>query len=293
MKLADNTIQSLRQHYNNTLGKLYEPGEISAMFELTAAHYLNMNRSDVALNPKLRVNQSNLIDVYDCAKLLAKQVPLQYILGETYFYGMTLKVGPGVLIPRPETEELVDLIVKHNKTAKSALDIGTGSGCIALGIKKKLPGATVMAIDTSQTALQIAAGNARINQLDIQFMKADVLDQKDVALKINGIGFDLVVSNPPYILQTEMHAMPKNVTMHEPHQALFVEGEDPVLFYRKIVELCRHVLNPGGRLYFELNPLTSAQVVDLVKESGFFSEWELTKDMSGNVRFLAATKNIT
>lgn len=290
MRVADNTIKGLRNYFEQTLNGCYEPGEISALFELATAHYLKTDRLRVASNPQRRVNQSELLDIYDCAKLLAKQIPLQYIIGETFFYGMTLKTAPGILIPRPETEELVDLIVRQNKSAPNALDVGTGSGCIALGLKKALPGATVTACDVSTEALTIAEENARLNTLQINFMLADVLNETDFNNKIRSASFDLIVSNPPYILRSEMDSMPKNVTMHEPHLALFVNGTDPILFYRKIVELCKNALNTGGRLYFELNPLTADQVLDLAKASGFFSEQELIKDMSGNVRFLAAKK---
>ncbi len=286
MRISDNTLNAMKAYYEKELLPIYGEGETRALFELVVEHYLGITKSKVMSELGRRLQQSEILDIYDCAKDLKNHIPLQHILGETWFMNLKFKVNPRVLIPRPETEELCDLIIRENKNANNILDIGTGSGCIPISLKHHLPSAHVWACDVCAEALDVAMNNAILNNTEIQFFKEDVL-ASDFASRVDG-RFDVIVSNPPYILRSESAQMEKQVLEHEPHLALFVEGTDPVLFYRKIIDHCSLLLNPGGKLYFELNPLTAEEVKTLAMASGLFKEVNLLKDMSGKERFLRA-----
>nr|MCU0361633.1 peptide chain release factor N(5)-glutamine methyltransferase [Bacteroidia bacterium] len=279
MRISDNSLKAMQAYYKKELVPIYGEGETQALFELAVEHYLGIPKAKLASELQQRLQQSEVLDIYDCAKALKQQLPLQHILGEAWFMGLKFKVNRHVLIPRPETEELCDRIIKENKNAKQFLDIGTGSGCIPISLKKHLPSAEVFACDVCAEALELALENALLNNTEIQFFKNDVLASdfpSHVAAR-----FDVIVSNPPYVLRSEAAQMEKQVLEHEPHLALFVEGTDPILFYRKIIEHCSLLLNPGGRLYLELNPLTAHEVQALASSSGLFREVNLIKDMSG------------
>ena len=194
-----------------------------------------------------------------------------------------------MLIPRPETEELVDLILKENKSAASVLDIGTGSGCIPVTIKKKLPLAHVFACDISKEALAIAKKNSELNTVNVSYFEANVLEEN--ILEKTQIIFEIIVSNPPYIKEEEKMQMEKNVLEHEPHLALFVNGSDAIIFYKKIIDLCAGSLVKNGKLYFELNPVTAEEVNAYAKNSNLFETTFLIKDLSGAVRFFKGIKN--
>jgi release factor glutamine methyltransferase len=226
--------------------------------------------------------------MYDCGKAIKQNFPIQYILGEAYFYELTFKVNDSVLIPRPETEELVELILKENTKPKSLLDIGTGSGCIPIALKKNLPTCHVSACDISLDALKVAKQNAHENAADVHFFECDILSQDSIHLSDKQ--FDLIVSNPPYILNTEKQIMQAQVLEHEPHLALFVKGSDAIIFYRKIIELCLTHLASGGKLFFELNPFTAEEVKLFALEQNYFSSVDIINDMSGKKRFLKAVK---
>ena len=214
--------------------------------------------------------------------------PVQYIIGHADFYGLKLKVTPKVLIPRPETEELVYWIVEDYKSKSSKalkiLDIGTGSGCIPIVLKKNLSMSKIRAIDKQVDALAIAKENARIFNTEIRFFETDILDEK--SWKSFG-NFDIIVSNPPYIPKQESEQMLPQVLAYEPHQALFVENEHPLIFYQKISAFALEKLNPDGHLYFELNEFNSAEVKALLQSAGF-SKIELRKDLSGKPRMIRA-----
>lgn len=289
MQLASNKFSDMRLYYHRELDALYGSDEVEAMLAVAAAHYLNWSHHEVRLRGNDHINQSALIDLYDCAKGLKRGEPLHYLLGETWFMGLKFRVDQRVLIPRPETEELVDLILKDNPALSSLLDIGTGSGCIPISIKAKQPGVRAMACDISAGALELAATNARLNRCDVQFVQADVLNPTAFTTQIN-TPVELVVSNPPYIAITEKQQMAAHVLNHEPHLALFVEGADAIVFYRRIIDLCSSLLVGGGRLYFELNPLTAEMVRDDAQASGLFVQVQLLNDMSGKVRFLKAIR---
>ncbi len=286
MRIASNKLEDMIAFFNHELRGLYPEPEIEAMLHAALDSYLGLSKSQVLTSRGMNINQSALIKLYDCCKALKKGEPLQYILNEAWFYNLKFRLNKNVLIPRPETEELVEMMLRENKMPLSLLDIGTGSGCIAIAFKKNSPASKVSACDVSASALATAAENAALNSADISLIEKDLL-QDDGSLG----RFDIIVSNPPYILHNEKVDMAAHVLDHEPHQALFVEGNDPILFYRKITDLCNTMLNPGGRLYFELNPFTASAVQQQVDKTGIFKSSALIKDMSGNMRFLKATRH--
>lgn len=289
MRVASNKLEHMLDFYQRELQDIYPAEEIQALFEHSVHHYLGIPPGSVKLQLNEKLNQSDLLNIYDCCKALKNQVPMQYIHGETVFYGLRFELSPAVLIPRPETEELTDMIVRENPGAASLLDIGTGSGCIAVTVKHKLGSTKVMACDISPAALQQAAKNAALNKSEVHFFEADVLNPSGFNPPTTE-AFEVIVSNPPYIQDTEKSSMHKNVVDHEPHLALFVNGSDALVFYKKIAALCQQWLKPGGKLYFELNPLTATTLKTHVDALGYLGECELLKDMSGQVRFLKAKK---
>ncbi len=215
--------------------------------------------------------------------------PVQYVLHEAWFYGMKLYVDEHVLIPRPETEELVEWMLKDAETNKqpiNILDIGTGSGCIPIALKKNMPAAEVWAVDISNEALLVAQRNADTQQTSITFQQADILNKPYPSVLPT---FDVIVSNPPYIPLSDKTAMHPNVLQHEPHLALFVANEDPFLFYNAIVDFAQSHLNPGGSLYFEIHEAMGEQVKQLLTQKGFINA-QVKKDMQGKDRMVKATK---
>lgn len=289
MRVASNSLAHLRDFYHSELNSVYENSEIDSILNLALEHYLGFSRTDIVNRRNENLNQSDLLKLYFCCKELKKNTPLQYILKEAWFYNLKFYVNQHVLIPRPETEELVDLILKENPTAEWFLDIGTGSGCIPIAIKKNLKNSFVSACDISADALEVAKKNAELNKTEVHFIEVDILKEKETDKKIEPT-FDVIISNPPYIKADEKEQMTKSVLDNEPHLALFVEGADDILFYKKIIDLCKEKLNAKGKLYFELNPITAQNVADYANSSKQFSKVELIKDMSGKIRFLRAIK---
>jgi len=287
MRVAGNKLSHLADFYSRELSGLYEQNEIDAIFQLAVHKVLNLPAHQLKRRLNDNVNQSELLVLYDCAKELRGGKPLQYILNESWFYNLAFYVDSSVLIPRPETEELVDLILKNNGTLHSLLDIGTGSGCIPVSIKKNRPGAAVAACDISVPALEVARRNAGSYDLEIDFFQADILKDN---LSGKQKQFQVIVSNPPYIKYSEKMHMSPNVLQHEPHLALFTPDEDEIIFYRRIISLCSEHLQDGGSLYFELNPLTAPQVAECAEKSSIFDKVVLLKDLSGNLRFMHAIK---
>src|SRR5688572_8583660 len=230
------------------------------------------------------MSESELLKFNFCVKDLKAHKPIQYILGSTEFYGCRIKVNESVLIPRPETEELVDWIKTglKGREPKTILDIGTGSGCIAIALKKIFPQSRVTAMDISEKALEVAAENAQRNNARIDFVLRDILSSPSSAPP-----FDLIVSNPPYITLSEKAAMNKNVVEYEPHLALFVSEEDALVFYRAIADLARSILVTGGKLYFEINERMGPAVKKLLGEMDFLNV-EVKKDLSGKDRMVRA-----
>lgn len=287
MRVAGNKLRHLIAFFHSELKDSYPSQEIDALFAAAAEHVLGISKTQLLQKTEENINQSDLLKLYDCAKHLKKHIPLQYLLGETWFLGLKIRVNAHVLIPRPETEELVDLILRENPEVSSLLDIGTGSGCIPIALKKNRPQAEVFACDISKDALALAQKNAADNGTEVVFFEKDILRSTPEAGKA---AFGILVSNPPYIKKSESALMEKNVLEHEPHLALFVEDKDAIVFYRRIIDLCSTYLEEGGKLYFELNPLTAPEVETYAKASGNFKTTSLVKDMSGTLRFFKGTK---
>ena len=279
------TIKQYRDQFIQELTSLYDVGEAESFFYriLEARHLLK--RIDIALQPELALTVAELEDWNLILEQLKKEIPIQYLLGSTHFYGLKFEVNSNVLIPRPETEELVEWIIESQQLAIGdkkvrILDIGTGSGCIAIALAKNLPNAQVFALDVSEQALGTAQKNAELNQVAIQFIHQSILETEDL-----GQQFDIIVSNPPYVRHLEKLEIKKNVLDNEPHLALFVADDDALIFYRKIAELAQKNLNPQGQLYFEINQYLGQETLDLLQEMGF-KNTELRKDIYGNDRMI-------
>lgn len=270
-------IQEFKKYFFLELSNVYPETEIQSFFNILIEFKLYLSRIQLALEHNFELDRDNLDFLQNALLKLKNQIPIQYIIGETAFYGLMFKVDKNVLIPRPETEELVEWIVKNHKNEQfiNILDVGTGSGCIAISLAKNLPNATVSALDISDEALNVAKSNAEFNQVIIDFIQADILTIEKLESD-----FDIIVSNPPYVRESEKDLMQQNVLSNEPHIALFVENENPLLFYDKIAELAKNHLTENGVLYFEINQYLGAETVDLLKTKGF-KNIELKKDIYG------------
>lgn len=292
MRIASNKLQDLIAFFHSELKDLYSETEINLLVQFACQHYLNFSPGEIILRKNENINQSAVIKLYDCCLALKNNQPIQYILGEAHFFNLVFKVNSNVLIPRPETEELVELILKDCKDKDfdnpDILDIGTGSGCIPIALKKNMEDANVSAIDISQHALSVAQENAISNHTTVIFNCVDVLKtEAEYSLDT----YDIIVSNPPYIALKEATTMHPRVKNNEPSIALFVENHDPLLFYKRIIDLCSKHLNEGGLLYFELNPVYANEILQLSQQSKLFKESKLLNDLSGNTRFLRAIKH--
>ncbi len=284
MKLKD--IQTL---FHKTLDTIYGEQEVDSFFYLLTEHVVGLNRMALALEPNATINKKNEEVFQDALSRLEQQEPIQYIIGETEFYGLMFKVNPDTLIPRPETEELVEWIIKNhsvqNQDAQlNILDIGTGTGCIAISLAKHLPNAKVYALDVSKNALEVARQNAENNNVSVQFINDDILNSNGFK---SDFKFDIIVSNPPYVRQLEKQEIKPNVLNHEPHLALFVDDHDPLLFYRAICEFSTIYLKEKGTLYFEINQYLGKEMVDLMQTFSF-KNVELKQDLFGNDRMVKA-----
>ncbi len=291
MKIPSNKKQHILRFYKEQLSHIYDEAELNEIIFLAFNQVLGFSKTDLSFRTNENINQSDLLKLNFICKRLLQQEPIQYILGETEFYGLKFKVNPSVLIPRPETEELVDLIIKENKSSTATgkikiIDIGTGSGCIAIALKKHLPQAEVYALDISETALTTAQQNAALNKLDVRFMQADILAAPNTQLQ--ALGFDVIVSNPPYITHTEAAEMETRVKDFEPHSALFVENREPLVFYDKIARFAFKQLNTNGKLYFELNAKYASETKQLIESIGF-KQVQLLRDLNNNERILKAS----
>ena len=292
-------VKQYRNYFNETLKTIYPITEIDSFFFLLLEEYLGFRRVDIVLKSDFKINQKTLNLLQSATKQLEQEVPLQYIIGKTEFYGLPFVVNKHVLIPRPETEELVAWVVSESSRFKTfntstkqttetkqlkILDIGTGSGCIPVSLKKQLPFAEISAIDISNDALTVAKKNAVLNNVDIHFILQDIL--KTVALDQH---YDIIISNPPYVRELEKKELKNNVLKNEPHVALFVENDNPLIFYSKIAELAKKYLNKNGLLFFEINQYLGTETIDLVNKKGL-KNIQLKKDMFGNDRIIVASK---
>ncbi|WDO13098.1 peptide chain release factor N(5)-glutamine methyltransferase [Flavobacterium sp. WW92] len=269
------------------LTPLYDLLETESFFYIILEDLHQMKRSDLALDPGFFFSDEELEKWNSITEKLQKEIPIQYILGNAHFYGLEFEVNENTLIPRPETEELVEWIVKKNefKGKIKILDIGTGSGCIAISLAKNLQDATVFAIDVSEKALETAKRNAVKNEADVAFLLKNILETEDL-----GQNFDIIVSNPPYVRNLEKEEIKKNVLDYEPHLALFVEDDDALIFYRKIAELGQKNLVQNGQLYFEINQYLGTEMMDLLQAKNF-KDIELRKDIYDNDRMIFGLKS--
>ena len=288
MKVKSNKIKDIRDHYYNELKKTFPPHEAQSMLEIIIEDLVQISKMKIMLHPETRISESELLKVHFACKELKNHKPVQYITGKTNFYGLDLEVDKNVLIPRPETEELVEWILSEITIEEnlSILDIGTGSGAIALSIKSKRESFNIAASDISKEALHVAKKNADSLGLSIQLIEADILDKNSWS------GFpeyDLIVSNPPYITDAEKAQMQANVLGYEPHQALFVADEDPLLFYRIILEFSERHLKKGGKVYFEINENFGAEMISLFEDFNFI-DIILKNDLSDRNRMIRGKK---
>lgn len=274
-------LSRLLQHFKGELKDVYEEEEVKSIFSISVEHLLQLRRSQLMLNWEKEPEPAVLNSFLSVLEGLKAHKPIQYLLGEAFFYGSVFRVNEAVLIPRPETEELVDWILEMPAIAPAVIDFGTGSGCIAISLKKHLEDASVTAVDISEEALRIASENAGINQTEVNFIHADILTFQSAAK------FDIIVSNPPYITERERAAMAQNVLDHEPHLALFVTNERPLLFYEAVADFALRNLKENGSLFFEINEYLAKETIQMLKDKSFVSI-ELRKDMQGKDRMIRA-----
>jgi len=279
-------LQELKRTFFERLEGIYPDTEIQSFFFMLTQHYLELTRLNLALDPRLEISNEKKLCFDTAVERLQDHEPIQHILGETEFYGYIFKITKDVLIPRPETEELVSWILddfQDSKTGINILDIGTGSGCIPISLARQLSTANVHSWDISARALDVARLNAETNQVKVNFKLQDILEVEHIEQP-----FDVIVSNPPYVRELEKIEMHLNVVNHEPAMALYVEDGDPLLFYKKITELAATNLQAGGCLYFEINQYLGKESLELVEGMGF--EAVIKKDIFGNNRMIKGVK---
>lgn len=280
------TVKELTSQMCSRLAAIVDKDEATAMVRVVMEHLKGWSAVDLVLKSSEPVSDYIVQKAMGIVERVVAGEPLQYVVGETRFYGNTLKVSPAVLIPRPETEELVDIIVKENQDKDlRVLDLCTGSGCIAVSLARALRFPQVDAVDLSAAALEIARENAQRLKVRVNFCCRDVLTMKATASE----RYDIIVSNPPYVLDSERAEMDANVLDHEPWMALFVPDDDALRFYHAIADYASEALEDGGRLYFEINPLKSDSLVDMLEKKGY-RDVELVTDMAGKKRFAVARK---
>ena len=287
-------LKQYKSHFFDALKNIQEEQEIESFFFILTEYLHNLKRVDVALNPNFELSEAAIEKWNSILTELKQEKPIQYITGEAWFYGLQFEVNENTLIPRPETEELVEWIlnspITQHQTPITILDIGTGSGCIPIALKSNVPQANVSAIDVSEQALEVAKRNAALNKVTINFIQANILEVQDLSkLPSSKIhhpsSYYIIVSNPPYVRNLEKQEIKKNVLDYEPHLALFVEDTDALLFYRKIAQLALKNLSPNGLLFFEINQYLGKETVELLENLGF-NNIELKKDIYGNDRMI-------
>ncbi|WP_210462885.1 peptide chain release factor N(5)-glutamine methyltransferase [Rufibacter roseolus] len=276
------TLEAILEHLAHQLETLYEAPEARTMAEWTLQHVLGAGRFELLRRRKEEAPEEVQKQVHGYLERLLRHEPLQYVLGEASFYGREFKVTPSVLIPRPETEELVQRVIRtyQHKAGVKLLDIGTGSGCIPITLAAELQNAQVWGLDVSSEALKVARVNAQELGQSVTWLQQDIL-QEVPALELQSL--DAVISNPPYVLEEEKGQMRQNVLAFEPHMALFVPNEDPLLFYRRIAVVAQQLLKKGGKLYFEINERFAEETLEMLKEMGY-QEIRVCKDLRGKDR---------
>ncbi len=282
-------LKAIQHNYQEALSAIYTKEEINHFFFMLTDALYGIKRIDMALQPDMELE--NTTALVEALEDLVMQKPIQYILGDTEFYGLRFKVNSNTLIPRPETEELVSWILEEipKDTRLKILDIGTGSGCIPIALAKHLPEATVFTLDVSAKALQVAKTNAELNDVNLKFIEHDILEVSAKNFTEKFGNFDVIVSNPPYVRESEKALMQPNVLEHEPHLALFVEDEAPLCFYDAIGRLAQQALEPKGQLFFEINEYLGRETIALL-ETKAFQTVTLKQDNFGKDRMVKAVQ---
>lgn len=287
------TLKEFKIFFSNELADVYPKTEVDTFFFLLIEEKLNLQRVNTVLQPDFIIVDDQLLEFKNIIKRLQKEEPIQYILGNTEFFGLPFQVNEHTLIPRPETEELVEWILDEVKQLQiltnhklKILDIGTGTGCIPITLAKNLKNVEVSAIDVSKKALKIAQQNALLNNVEIHFLEVDIL-------KVNQLPqqYDIIVSNPPYVRELEKVEIKNNVLQNEPHLALFVDDENPLIFYKKITDLAKQYLTTNGLLFFEINQYLGKETLAMILEKGFQNNI-LKKDLLGNDRLVKAKVSV-
>jgi len=280
-------LREFKLFFNEALLAIYPKTEIDSFFFILMEEKLKLQRIDTVLKPDFLITEKNLIDLKNIVKRLQKEEPVQYILGNTEFYGLTFLVNKNTLIPRTETEELVAWVLDEIKvlannkiTEPSILDIGTGTGCIPISLAKNLTSLNISAIDISPEALLIAKQNAILNKVTIEFIELDILNAESLPQE-----YDVIISNPPYVRELEKEEIKNNVLENEPHLALFVADENPLIFYNKIADLAKKQLSKNGILFFEINQYLGKETLNMLVKKGF-KNIQLKKDLFGNDRII-------
>ena len=283
------TVKQLYDEFIDSLKKLHDAGEATAITNIIFEHFTGISKSDMIISSKNKLDEAVLKSLQNALIELNRNVPVQYITGHAWFYNLSFQVNSAVLIPRPETEELVLEAIKILKglDEKKVLDIGSGSGCIPVSIKKNVPTAIVTSIDVSKAALKVAEKNANSNNVEINFLVIDFLDEKNYDQLSK---FDLVISNPPYIPENEKTILDKNVTDYEPHLALFVPDNDPLLFYKKILIFAEEHLESNGKILLETHEDYAKETAGIFIDARY--EVEIKKDMQGKERMLLIYRSL-
>lgn len=282
-------LNQFRTFFSDALSSMYPKTEIDTFFFILIKEKLDLQRVDTVLKPDFLINDTSLENLKNITKRLLAEEPIQYILGKTEFYGLPFVVDKHTLIPRPETEELVSWVLEEitrlNPTKNkpiSILDIGTGSGCIPISLAKNTQNTTISAIDISKKALEIAKQNASLNKVAIHFLEMDILKAEKLPAH-----FDIIISNPPYVRELEKVEIKNNVLQNEPHLALFVDDNDPLIFYQKIADIAKKNLSENSLLFFEINQYLGQETLDMLIQKGFKNS-VLKKDLFGNDRMIMA-----
>lgn len=296
-------LSEFKIYFTEELSEIYPKTEIASFFFILIDDFLGLQRIDTVLKPDFFIEEDKLSTLKKAIERLQKEEPIQYIISKTEFYGYPFFVDESTLIPRPETEELVEWVLAEvdgltskKRQSLSILDIGTGSGCIPISLAKNLRNAMISTIDVSKDALKVAQINADLNDVTINFIEQDILNVKSLNViasetmqsQNKDILFDVIISNPPYVRELEKVEIQNNVLQNEPHLALFVQDDNPFIFYDKIADLAKKHLSENGLLFFEINQYLGIETVQLLKQKGFHKV-ELRKDLFGNDRMIIAT----
>ncbi|MFI2743442.1 peptide chain release factor N(5)-glutamine methyltransferase [Zhouia sp. PK063] len=279
-------VKEIQHIFHKELDELFGKEEVDSFFFMLIAYYNNLSRLSLVLSPDMVFTKDEEQPIFEALSRLKLQEPIQYIIGEAYFFGLSFKVNKHTLIPRPETEELVQWIIATVDKNKEIhiLDIGTGTGCIAISLAANLPNAKVSAIDVSHEAIEIARFNATKNEVKVNFIKQNILEVEKLPHY-----FDIIVSNPPYVRELEKREMKPNVLNYEPNLALFVSNSDPLIFYKKIATLAQQYLLADGKLFFEINQYLGTEMQTMLQQLNF-KNIQLKQDIRANNRMLLASK---